>query len=51
MYQWLTDHKLPLGSWVKTFVDMLNENAQSVFDIIALVIGTGIDTARHRGRS
>jgi len=43
MYDWLTNHKIPLGFWVKTFVDMLNEHAQSVFDIIALVIGTGID--------
>jgi glycine betaine/proline transport system permease protein len=43
MYEWLTDHKIPLGSWVKSFVDMLNVHAQSVFDIVALVIGTGID--------
>ena len=25
MYDWLTEHKIPLGSWVKTFVDLLNE--------------------------
>jgi glycine betaine/proline transport system permease protein len=43
MYEWLTDHKIPLGSWVKSLVDLLNEHAQSVFDIISLVIGTGID--------
>jgi glycine betaine/proline transport system permease protein len=43
MYEWLTDHKIPLGSWVKGLVDLLNEHAQSVFDIVSLVIGTGID--------
>ena len=43
MYEWLTEHKIPLGSWVKSFVDLLNEHAQSVFDMISLVLGTGID--------
>ena len=41
MYDWLTEHKIPLGSWVKSFVDLLNDHAQSVFDFISLVIGTG----------
>lgn len=43
MYEWLVDHKIPLGSWVKTFVDLLNEHAQVVFDFISLVIGAWID--------
>jgi glycine betaine/proline transport system permease protein len=43
MYDWLTEHKIPLGSWVKTFVDLLNEHAQSVFDLISVVIGSAID--------
>jgi glycine betaine/proline transport system permease protein len=43
MYDWLTEHKVPLGSWVKSFVDLLNVHAQSLFDMISLVLGTGID--------
>jgi glycine betaine/proline transport system permease protein len=43
MYDWLTEHKIPLGSWVKNFVDLLNENAQSVFDLISVVLGSVID--------
>jgi glycine betaine/proline transport system permease protein len=43
MYDWLVDHKIPLGSWVKSFVDLLNEHAQVVFDFISLVIGAWID--------
>jgi glycine betaine/proline transport system permease protein len=43
MYDWLVDHKIPLGSWVKAFVDLLNEHAQVVFDFISLVIGAWID--------
>ncbi len=43
MYEWLVEHKIPLGSWVKSFVDLLNEHAQVVFDFISLVIGAWID--------
>jgi glycine betaine/proline transport system permease protein len=43
MLDWLTEHKIPLGSWVKSFVDLLNQHAQNLFDIISLVLGTGID--------
>jgi glycine betaine/proline transport system permease protein len=43
MYDWLVEHKIPLGSWVKSFVDLLNEHAQVVFDFISLVIGAWID--------
>ena len=43
MYDWLTEHKIPLGSWVKNFVDLLNEHAQSVFDFISVVLGSVID--------
>jgi glycine betaine/proline transport system permease protein len=43
MYEWLTQHKIPLGSWVKSFVDLLNDNAQSVFDLISIAVGTTID--------
>ena len=27
MYDWLTAHKIPLGAWLKRFVDFLNEHA------------------------
>ncbi|HZB61112.1 MAG TPA: choline ABC transporter permease subunit [Microvirga sp.] len=43
MYDWLVEHKIPLGSWVKSFVDLLNEHAQAVFDFVSLVIGAWID--------
>lgn len=44
MYEWLVDHKIPLGTWVKSLVDVLNDHAQAVFDVVSLVIGTGIDS-------
>jgi len=33
---WLTDHKIPLGSWMEAFVDWLTLNAASFFDAISL---------------
>jgi len=44
MFEWIVEHKIPLGSWAKTLVDLLNTHAQGLFDIISLVIGTGIDS-------
>ena len=43
MYDWLTEHKIPLGSWLKYVVDQLNTHAQGLFDFIALVLGAVID--------
>ena len=43
MYSWLTEPKIPLGSWIKTFVDFLNLHAQWLFDFISLVLGSLID--------
>jgi glycine betaine/proline transport system permease protein len=43
MYDWLTEHKIPLGSWIKSFVDFLNQHAQWLFDGISLVLGTLIE--------
>ncbi|MCX5572036.1 choline ABC transporter permease subunit [Kaistia nematophila] len=43
MYSWLTEHKIPLGSTIKTVVDFLNQHAQWLFDWISLVLGTMID--------
>lgn len=38
MYDWLTEHKIPLGVWLKNGVDLLTEHGQSVFDFISLVL-------------
>jgi len=43
MYSWLTEHKIPLGSWIKSFVDFLNLHAQGLFDGISLVLGSLIE--------
>jgi glycine betaine/proline transport system permease protein len=43
MYSWLTEHKIPLGAWIKSFVDFLNLHAQWLFDFISLVLGSLID--------
>ena len=37
--EWLTDHKIPLGQWMKLFVDFLNDNAAWVFNLISDVLG------------
>ncbi|MCS0497613.1 choline ABC transporter permease subunit [Ancylobacter mangrovi] len=39
MYDWLTDHKIPLGLWLRDFVDLLTTHGQNVFDFISLVLG------------
>ena len=39
MLDWLTDNKIPLGKWIKGFVDFLNENVAWLFDFIADVLG------------
>lgn len=36
---WLTDNKIPLGHWIKAFVDFLNDNAAWVFNLISDVLG------------
>ena len=39
MVDWLTDHKIPLGAWLKRFVDFLNVYAQGFFDFITDWLG------------
>ena len=34
MHDWITAHKIPLGSWLKYVVDFLNAHAQGFFDFI-----------------
>ncbi len=39
MYDWLTEHKIPLGLWLRDFVDFLTTHGQGFFDFISLVLG------------
>ncbi len=43
MYDWFTDHKIPLGSWLRDLVDLLNTHAQGFFDLVSMVLGALID--------
>lgn len=42
---WLTDHKIPLGDWIGTLVDLLNLYASGLFDLISDVLGFLIEGA------
>jgi len=33
--EWLTEHKLPIGSAISSFVDLLNDHAAGFFDAIS----------------
>jgi glycine betaine/proline transport system permease protein len=33
---WITEHKIPLGSWMEAFVDWLTFNASGLFDAISI---------------
>jgi glycine betaine/proline transport system permease protein len=37
--EWLTDNKIPLGNWIRSFVDFLNDHAAWVFNLISDVLG------------
>jgi glycine betaine/proline transport system permease protein len=41
--EWLTDNKIPIGAWIKSFVDVLNDNAAWFFDFIADALGLAIN--------
>ena len=41
--EWLTDHKIPLGTWIDQFVNFTNEHAAWVFDIISETLNFLID--------
>ncbi len=41
--EWLTDNKIPLGRWMKSAVDSLNDNAAWFFDAISFGLGTTIE--------
>ncbi len=41
--EWLTNNKIPLGSWMKYAVDGLNNNAAWFFDAISYGLGSAIE--------
>ncbi|HZP20639.1 MAG TPA: choline ABC transporter permease subunit [Bauldia sp.] len=43
MLDWLTGNKLPLGVWIKAFVDWLTDHAQGFFDFVTDKLGAVID--------
>ncbi|WP_062222104.1 MULTISPECIES: choline ABC transporter permease subunit [unclassified Aureimonas] len=43
MLDWLTNHKIPLGVWLRDLVNGLTSHAQGFFDTISLVLGALID--------
>ena len=43
MLDWITSHKIPLGAWLKTIVDLLNIHAQGFFDFISTVLSAVIE--------
>ena len=40
---WLTEYKIPLGSWIKSLVDLLNAHAAGFFDLVSWTLGGLID--------
>ncbi len=40
---WLTENKIPLGTWIKSLVEFLNDNAAWFFDFISDVLGFTIN--------
>lgn len=43
MDDWITGHKIPLGGWLRSGLDVLNDHAASAFDFISLVVGALIN--------
>ncbi|GBD43157.1 Glycine betaine transport system permease protein OpuAB [bacterium HR40] len=43
MEHWITAWRLPLGAWMKAFVDWLTDNAAGFFDAVSLGLGFVID--------
>ncbi len=35
---WITEHKIPIGSWMESFVDWLTANADFIFDAISITL-------------
>ena len=43
MEEWLTEHKIPLGRWIKSGVDFLNDHAAGFFDAVSDNLGAVIE--------
>ena len=43
MDDWITGHKIPLGAWLRSGLDILNNHAEGFFDFISLVVGALIN--------
>jgi glycine betaine/proline transport system permease protein len=43
MDDWITGHKIPLGAWLRSGLDVLNNHAEGFFDFISLVVGALIN--------
>jgi len=40
VYEWITAHKIPVGSWIRDLIDLLNTYAAGFFEFIATVLGS-----------
>jgi glycine betaine/proline transport system permease protein len=38
MYDWITEHKIPVGRWIAAFITFLTDNFEWLFDAISLVL-------------
>jgi glycine betaine/proline transport system permease protein len=45
--EWLVQHKIPVGDWIKILVDWLNAHASWFFDLISTVVGGVINGLLH----
>ena len=43
MDDWITGHKIPLGAWLRSGLDVLNDHAEGFFDFVSLVLGALIN--------
>ena len=43
MDAWIIAHKIPLGGWLQSGLDVLNNHAGGFFDFISLVLGALIN--------
>jgi glycine betaine/proline transport system substrate-binding protein len=39
---WFAQHKIPLGAWLNGIVEFATKNGQIFFDLVSLLLGTGI---------
>lgn len=44
MYDWITDHKIPVGRWIAAFITFLTDNFEWLFDAISLVLSLLINS-------